>query len=364
MLFKLPLALICWDYDSGNNGINFILLVIRGSILIVTLVIWLIFILKCKPFATNAKSMIVTAKLNLFLKFLVIFISLFSLAISILNTMDMDYNGYFNYLLLVLRIIVFIFHFILFIVTVVVFLFRFAHFQKIVRSGMQTISFSMTYDKNNWLKKMEVEQTDSVINFADERKFQLWQGFWDFIFDNDPLYKIPISIRTNKRNINNLNFNSNDKCTPPMLINFNGTIGERHLENKYIASHESIDSFEENIDTFVDDIYQNHELLTLFGEIVLRLQGCDVYWDGECFYSTIQNSKIKCIEQTLNRSVTKFGHLSIVPFPLCVKIVFDEGQESVFRYVVFCFVEISSNFRQVKIKVSPLVFVCVVFRHV
>ena len=136
--------------------------------------------------------------------------------------------------------------------------------------------------------------------------------------------------------------------TPPWLVNFEGTIGERHAENKYIANHESFDSIHENIVTFVNLIHSDKQLLNVFREIALRLQGLDVFWNGSCAYVEKMDANLKnttanasvtkaissmaSIHQTKNKSVTKFATLSIVSFPMCIKLVFDEGHEAILRY--------------------------------
>ena len=150
------------------------------------------------------------------------------------------------------------------------------------------------------------------------------------------------------------------------MVNFEGTIGERHAENKLIASHESFDSIHENIVTFVNLIHSDKALFNVFREIALRLQGLDVFWNGSCAYvekidaklknnakananshqlqpgASVAASSMASIHQTQNKSVTKFAQLTIVPFPMCIKLVFDEGHKAILRYgmyfIITCFV--------------------------
>ena len=75
-------------------------------------------------------------------------------------------------------------------------------------------------------------------------------------------------------------------------------------------------------------------------EIALRLQGPDVYWDNSCIigeksdakYTKSNQSSMTTIEETENKSFTKFGELSIVPFPLCIKITFEDTNVSKTTY--------------------------------
>ena len=121
----------------------------------------------------------------------------------------------------------------------------------------------------------EVYIFSSQLNLAKDRKLRIWHTFWNTVFRQDPQYRMKWdpdglesakkkTAKENKCNVDDVNENeiSPDLFqgkslsfqyggTPPFLLNFDGTIEERHEENKEIIENESFTSFESFLQLFV-----------------------------------------------------------------------------------------------------------------
>lgn len=85
--------------------------------------------------------------------------------------------------------------------------------------------------------------------FSDEfslnkaRKERIWHEFWDVLFQQDPEYRLPCKPTTKAdAEYQPIDLGYQYGNSPPYLLNFRGTIAERHAENKEIVSFESLES--------------------------------------------------------------------------------------------------------------------------
>lgn len=68
--------------------------------------------------------------------------------------------------------------------------------------------------------------------------------------------------------------------SPPYLMGFAGTVGERHGENCEIAKYESLQSYRDAIMSTINMHRQPSTLAADIAVIVKYLIGYDVFWDG------------------------------------------------------------------------------------
>lgn len=124
--------------------------------------------------------------------------------------------------------------------------------------------------------------------------------------------------------------------SPPYLVNFQKTIGERHAENKKIIEHESFEAYKNFLKLAVNNVgAENVQILSSINFIVSNLQGVDCYWNGTCndLNACLINKNEICDEKYIsNTSVTHFGKLYIIPFPFCAIWLADDETniESIF----------------------------------
>lgn len=74
------------------------------------------------------------------------------------------------------------------------------------------------------------------------RKERIWHEFWDVLFQQDSEYQVPCRPGLKAGDYQPVELSYEKGYTPPYLLNFRGTIGERHAENKEIVSFESAKS--------------------------------------------------------------------------------------------------------------------------
>merc|ERR1712115_710480 len=71
--------------------------------------------------------------------------------------------------------------------------------------------------------------------------------------------------------------------SPPYLLDFEGTVGERHEENKEIVEHESFESYKSLLNIMVNiNDENNRKIIESMKYIISNLNGLDVFWDGKC----------------------------------------------------------------------------------
>jgi len=224
--------------------------------------------------------------------------------------------------------------------------------QVILKKMGQRVTFTLTRDTNEPLifsKQLDIGR---------ERKFRIWHEFWDTVIRQDSELRIPLSkeLRVNGNENQNQNENENEKeeeelgsnpnrddieyepkhlgfqfgGSPPYLMDFEGTIGERHAENKEIIEHESFRSFQSMLSIAVQT--ENEEMTQLMDSmkyIVSNLNGLDVFWDGPCAdLSDEASDSVKEGKLVDNGSQTKFGKMYIVPFPFCAVFLSDDCENA------------------------------------
>lgn len=74
------------------------------------------------------------------------------------------------------------------------------------------------------------------------RRERIWHEFWDVLFEQDSEYQVPCRPGVKAGGYQPVSLSYDKGCAPPYLLNFRGTIGERHAENKEIVSSESVQS--------------------------------------------------------------------------------------------------------------------------
>lgn len=158
-----------------------------------------------------------------------------------------------------------------------------------------------------------------------ERKLRIWHEFWDTIFSQDTKMRIPSENKDGEDYAAKQAAYSSGR-TPPYLLNFSGTVQERHEENKTIASHESVLSYENALLIYTK--IPANQVPLLQGDIrtaILSLNGVDVWWACEA-EGTPEGKQGQQRKRTLaqNGSAMKFGKLFIVPFPFTAVIAFDD----------------------------------------
>ena len=282
------------DDDEFEDDGNFGFVLIRGISIVLILTGAAIISFYSKPFIRDKDD-----KLDQFVTSIDVFLAFIGLLGAIFVNSSSDTGVTITSDILSISSVV------LFVFTIVVFLSEFGVIQDKIKSLTQRIDLSINYEKESFAKVLSSEHgenSDAYDYFANKRKIELWHPFWDFIFENDHLYRIPAKAKyreklekemENKskqkqlkqqliadddafsnrdRNIDIFTIDEKNKknkakykpkllefdrsgFTPSVLVNFEGTVGERHAENKEIATRESVASFRENIVAFVQKVY-------------------------------------------------------------------------------------------------------------
>lgn len=186
------------------------------------------------------------------------------------------------------------------------------------------------------------------LELSRERKLRVWHEFWDVIFTQDVDLRIPKDIEAskdegpmckcldkdwvhnpNKYVAQTLGFSGGK--VPPYLLNFQGTVQERHEENKRIAAMESFSSYERAL--MLTSTMQGPDAAALQADIrtcIASLVGVDVWWDGSVEGKPIgETGKQRKRALANNSSATKFGKMYVIPFPFTAVWVADESDEEV-----------------------------------
>ncbi|CEP02441.1 hypothetical protein PBRA_009025 [Plasmodiophora brassicae] len=165
-----------------------------------------------------------------------------------------------------------------------------------------------------------------AFSFDRARKLRIWHEFWDVLFAQDEEYRVPMADPTSKEYApKHLDFKYGS--SPPYLMGFAGTVGERHGENCEIAKYESLQSYRDAIMSTINMHRQPSTLAADIAVIVKYLIGYDVFWDGSV------EAKVSAVTQEMNRvqrpssSATHFGRAYCIPFPFCVVLVMDDTDE-------------------------------------
>lgn len=164
------------------------------------------------------------------------------------------------------------------------------------------------------------------IDFSSERRLRIWQEFWDALLLQDEELRIPCDLAVEEMNRQHPNRKPDYKPialnwipefgVPPMLQSFDGSVAERHLENKEIYRVEGPDAYALALTQLYDLQTMGSEagvLRQILAHLVMELAGPDVYW-----------------MDSSNRG--EFGALHVIPFPITAVWISDSSTE---RRVVF-----------------------------
>ena len=213
--------------------------------------------------------------------------------------------------------------------------------QNILKQMFKRIDLTKTRDFNEDLI------FSNKLNINRERKVRIWYEFWDTIIKQDKHLQIPNKnksdaedetendIKTDEKYYNSINHDDRDKNytpielgfqyggSPPWLLGFNNTVGERHAENKEIIKNESYKSYKEMLNIIVND---DTQVLNAMKYCINELNGVDCYWDGKLNGTGGNSTNI--VKETIidNDSASYFGKLYIVPFPFCATFLCDDSK--------------------------------------
>jgi len=208
--------------------------------------------------------------------------------------------------------------------------------QKILKKLGQRVTFTLTRDTGEPL--IFSDQLD----LGRERKFRIWHEFWDTLIAQDKALRIPLAKdqRTEHEDAEHEEEADGDEeeeyepknlafqygGSPPFLLDFEGSVGERHAENKEIVEHESFVSFQSILAMAAQpEDAEMAQLMQSMKYIVANLHGLDVFWDGECVDLTgAASDDVEDAKEIANGSNTKFGKMYIVPFPFCAVFLSDD----------------------------------------
>jgi hypothetical protein len=232
---------------------------------------------------------------------------------------------------------------------------------------LSSVGFIRTKCKN-WVGRVDFSMSRLDTNLAMvfsgeldlrvERKLRIWHEFWDVLFSQDPKLQIPnknlelkyqesTTVGRNnkihpeseltkkeqeeleeakKKPYKPVTLNYAFGGSPPYLLDFKGTVQERHEENKKIVSHESFPSYERSLFLFSNINRANAlDLQRKMQTLMVNLTGLDVYWDGMLDKPAEgDQGAVKTRAMLPNQTKTKFGKLYITPFPFCATVVMDE----------------------------------------
>nr|CAG8491263.1 8510_t:CDS:2 [Entrophospora candida] len=157
----------------------------------------------------------------------------------------------------------------------------------------------------NFMKIMK-KQLDFSLNiyspkldFSKHIKRRIWQETWTTLLLTDEQFKMPEGKPVGF---------SESPYRPPYLLNFGGTVGERHAENLKIIRQIGMKKYVESMAPLPAS------LITMRSKIFNRFVGPDMYYSPE--YMTTKNK-------------TCFGKAYVVPFPFSVVMVYDEDENVV-----------------------------------
>jgi len=170
------------------------------------------------------------------------------------------------------------------------------------------------------------------LDIGKERKVRIWHEFWDTLIAQDEGLRIPnkySKAKDDKYKPKHLGYQYGR--SPPFLLDFKGTVGERHAENLEIVANESFASYQSGltVGTRADLDPLQMQLMQSMKYIVANLHGVDVFWDGPCVHlKGDTKTEIEAAKETENLSPTKFGKMYIKPHPFCARFVSDDREHS------------------------------------
>lgn len=155
-------------------------------------------------------------------------------------------------------------------------------FQAMVKTIQQRLDFSL-------------EIYNPKLNYFKHIKRRIWQETWTTALLVEEAFKMPSE---------KVVAYSQSPHRPPYLLNFSGTVAERHVENLRIVRHIGLRSYSQACQFLTPAMVRKRTL------ILKEFVGPDMYYAPEFMASNIR---------------TYFGKAYVVPFPFSVVFVYDES---------------------------------------
>lgn len=155
-------------------------------------------------------------------------------------------------------------------------------FQAMVKTIQQRLDFSL-------------EIYNPKLNYFKHIKRRIWQETWTTTLLVEETFKMPHD---------KVVAYSQSPHRPPYLLNFSGTVAERHVENLRIVRHIGLRSYSQACQFLTPAMVRKRTL------ILKEFVGPDMYYAPEFMASNIR---------------TYFGKAYVVPFPFSVVFVYDES---------------------------------------
>jgi hypothetical protein len=144
--------------------------------------------------------------------------------------------------------------------------------------------------------------SSSGLDFDKFIKERIWQDTWTKLLLINDKFK-PSAFSTGKT----LLFNEENEV--PYLLNFSGSVGERHIENSKILSTVGPQSYVLSLKPL------SSSMSSIRSKILNNYVGVDMYYAEE--YPNVKSKG------------TYFGKASVIPFPFCIVICYDENDNTV-----------------------------------
>ena len=328
ILLILPVALIVNTNEVGDRASDSdkdsdkTLLAIQSSCTVVILTIYCILTSYSQPFIENSDDQVDMAA-----RYTALVVAILAFMASQIDGAEMAFGILLNIVTVVGGFII-----LLYVLT------GFKKVKLFLQKFGQRIKFTNTRDTFKPLIFSDQLDIDK------ERKFRVWHEFWDTVMRQDKDFRIP------NLNANNDSDNDDEDAekyepkalgyqygnSPPYLMDFKGTIGERHEEMKEIIEFESFPSYLKNLQVMVNDNEPfNLQIINAMKYVMTHLNGIDVFWNGECISFEEESpsdteilNRVNTAIILPNKSVTKFGKLYIIPFPFCAVFVSDDDEST------------------------------------
>ncbi|GES75634.1 hypothetical protein RCL_jg12770.t1 [Rhizophagus clarus] len=142
--------------------------------------------------------------------------------------------------------------------------------------------------------------SSSGLDFDKYIKERIWQDTWTKLLLNNDKFKPPAFS-----NGKTLLFNEENEV--PYLLNFDGSVGERHIENSKILTTVGSQSYVLSLKPL------SSSMSSIRSKILNNYVGVDMYYAEE--YPNVKRSY--------------FGKASVIPFPFCIVINYDENDNTV-----------------------------------
>ncbi|PWN32852.1 uncharacterized protein FA14DRAFT_110116, partial [Meira miltonrushii] len=189
--------------------------------------------------------------------------------------------------------------------------------QALTYSGNIYFSIAGTSWMSHWIKRLQVRIDFSidifspVLQLEKHIKRRIWQETLSTILLSGPEYRMPIGQM--------VTFSVDDHW-PPYLLQFRGTIAERHIENLKIVKSVGMTSYQDALNMLDAEGY-SERWKSVIKRIQTEFAGPDAYW---------QPLEITPANKRAFEGVSSyFGKAFLVPFPPTLVISYDQTQQGV-----------------------------------